>query len=147
MKIMRLNLTARTFPLACRGVSERIQMSFAHQIEDSPLLATGSFNVILLFCLISSLLNPIVGMNTVLAQSADYFTIPFLDDLQSIQLDGNLDEYQPYPFLRLTPRTHENYVQGTINDSLDLNADIWILVDNEYFYMAGRITDESLINE
>jgi len=39
-----LNLTASAFPGACPGVSERIQMSFSLQIEDSPPLAAGSFN-------------------------------------------------------------------------------------------------------
>ena len=38
-----MNLTASASPAACRGVSERIQMSFSLQIEDSPPLAAGSF--------------------------------------------------------------------------------------------------------
>jgi putative PIN family toxin of toxin-antitoxin system len=42
--LLELNLTASAFPAACRGVSERIQMSFSIQIEDSPPLAAGSFN-------------------------------------------------------------------------------------------------------
>ncbi|MBN1894533.1 glycosyltransferase family 4 protein [bacterium] len=39
-----LNLSASAFPLACRGVSERIQTSSSLQIEDSPPLAAGRFN-------------------------------------------------------------------------------------------------------
>jgi hypothetical protein len=41
---MEMNLTASSFPAACRGVNERIQMSYSLQIEDSPQLAAGSFN-------------------------------------------------------------------------------------------------------
>jgi len=40
-----LNLSASAFPGVCPGVSERIQMSFSIQIEDSPPLAAGSFNL------------------------------------------------------------------------------------------------------
>jgi len=41
MILSPLNLTASAFPGECPGMSERIQMSFSLQIEDSPPRAAG----------------------------------------------------------------------------------------------------------
>jgi len=75
------------------------------------------------------------------------FEIQFMYESGDIIIDGLLDEYSSYPSLKLQPNSGDFLTLGTIEDSLDCSAHIWLLCDADNLYFAGRIKDNSVINE
>ena len=74
------------------------------------------------------------------------FEMPFFNNACLINIDGQLNEYTGFPCIRLRPNNSNNLTLGSIDDSLDCSACIWLLCDQDNLYFAGRITDDSIIN-
>jgi len=74
------------------------------------------------------------------------FEIQFIYESDNIIIDGLLDEYSSYPSLKLLPNSGNFLTVGTIDDSSDCSAHIWLLCDEDNLYFAGRIKDDSVLN-
>ncbi|MBN2521773.1 MAG: CotH kinase family protein [Bacteroidales bacterium] len=74
------------------------------------------------------------------------FKIQFIYTPGEITIDGQLDEYSGYPSLVLLPNSNDFLTLGNIDDSLDCSARIWLFCDEDNLYLAGKITDNSVIN-
>ncbi len=100
-------------------------------------------NTIIIFIFLS-----IISVNSVYAiQTNADFQIQFIYDSSNIVIDGLLDEYSSYPSLKLKPNSGIFHTIGTITDTTDCSADIWLFCDENNLYFAGKIKDDSVVNE
>jgi spore coat protein H len=81
------------------------------------------------------------------AQGDSIFKMQLVSKLEQITIDGSLKEYNRFPSLKLRPNSSDNLTLGNINDSTDCSANIWLLTDGDNLYFAGKVFDDSIINE